>query len=235
MKKYNFVINLAIQLLLNIVCIFLICKYVISTAIPIELYIGFPNNLYLTFMGYTAVTMLVIFAVVTIICIITGFLKIKNSEFEKSDKKPLYIIPLAKAGYLEKFYNDNDVTIKLLCTYQQANYKFINDKFEKLSENDYSFKNKEEKDNYTLYYEAGDNSSSYALTVIKGDYRYIAIFECENTSENSYSVDDFVSDSLNVYNEWCSLIPVRAFSPHTMTLKLLNGLCQSYKSFTLEI
>ena len=38
--------------------------------------------------------------------------------------------PIAKAGYLEKYYIDNNQNIRLLCSYQQGKYSFLNDDFE---------------------------------------------------------------------------------------------------------
>jgi len=63
-------------------------------------------------------------------------------------------------------------------------------------------KNKVEKEKYTLYYDIDGDSVSYALTVIKNDFRYIAIFNDENLLKDSYSIEDFVNDSLSIYDEW---------------------------------
>lgn len=113
--------------------------------------------------------------------------------------------PIAKAGYLEKYYIDNNQDIRFLCSYQQGKYSFFNDDFEIIDESEYSFKNKVEKGKYTLYYDIDGDSVSYALTVIKNDFRYIAIFNDENLLKDSYSIEDFVNDSLSIYDEWNSI------------------------------
>ena len=113
--------------------------------------------------------------------------------------------PIAKAGYLEKYYIDNNQDIRFLCSYQQGKYSFLNDDFEIIDESEYSFKNKVEKEKYTLYYDLDGDSVSYALTVIKNDFRYIAIFNDENLLKDSYSIEDFVNDSLRIYDEWNSI------------------------------
>ena len=40
------------------------------------------------------------------------------------------------------------------------------------------------------------------LTVIKNDFRYIAIFSDENLLKDSYSIEEFVNDSMSIYDEW---------------------------------
>lgn len=122
-----------------------------------------------------------------------------------SDLDSYYICvdnPIAKAGYLEKYYTDNNQNIRLLCSYQQGKYSFLNDDFEIIDESEYSFKNKVEKEKYTLYYDIDGDSVSYALTVIKNDFRYIAIFNDENLLKDSYSIEEFVNDSMSIYDEW---------------------------------
>ena len=125
-----------------------------------------------------------------------------------SDLESYYICvdnPIAKAGYLEKYYTDNNQNIRLLCSYQQGKYSFLNDDFEIIDESEYSFKNKVEKGKYTLYYDIDGDSVSYALTVIKNDFRYIAIFSDENLLKDSYSIEEFVNDSMSIYDEWSSI------------------------------
>ena len=122
-----------------------------------------------------------------------------------SDLNSYYICvdnPIEKAGYLEKYYTDNNQNIRLLCSYQQGKYSFLNDDFEIIDESEYSFKNKVEKGKYTLYYDIDGDSVSYALTVIKNDFRYIAIFNDENLLKDSYSIEEFVNDSMSIYDEW---------------------------------
>lgn len=234
----------------------LVYKYVIKTKIPVEMYDGFPNNLYLSFAGYLLFLLLIVFNIITIICIVSEIINLKNKNTDNSSVKRIIIIPLAfifcfqfvvaipaatqkvknvsdvnlsfddeysgvisdldsyyicvdnpiaKTGYLEKYYIDNNQDIRFLCSYQQGKYSFFNDDFEIIDESEYSFKNKVEKEKYTLYYDVDGDSVSYALTVIKNDFRYIAIFSDENLLKDSYSIEDFVNDSLRIYDEWNSI------------------------------
>ena len=256
LKKSSTIICLTIQLLLNIICMILIYKYVIKTKIPVEMYDGFLNDLYLSFAGYLFFLLLIVFNIITIICIVSEIINLKNKNTDNSSVKRIIIItlvfifcfqlvvaipaatqkikdvsdvnlsfddeysgvisdldsyyicvdnPIAKAGDLEKYYIDNNQDIRFLCSYQQGKYSFFNDDFEIIDESEYSFKNKVEKEKYTLYYYLDGNSVSYALTVIKNDFRYIAIFNDENLLKDSYSIEDFVNDSLSIYDEWSSI------------------------------
>lgn len=258
LKKNLKIICLTIQLLLNIICMILVYRYVIKTKIPVQLYVGFEflNDLYLSFAGYLFFLLLIVFNIITIICIVSEIINLKNKNTDNSSVKRIIIIPLvfifcfqlvgaipaatqkvknfsdvnlsfdneyssvisdldsyyicvdnpiAKAGYLEKYYIDNNQDIRLLCSYQQGKYSFFNDDFEIIDESEYSFKNKVEKEKYTLYYDLDGDSVSYALTVIKNDFRYIAIFSDENLLKDSYSIEDFVNDSLRIYDEWNSI------------------------------
>ena len=217
----------------------LVYRYVIKTKIPVQLYVGFEflNDLYLSFAGYLFFLLLIVFNIITIICIVSEIINLKNKNTDNSSVKRIIIIPLvfifcfqlvgaipaatqkvknfsdvnlsfddeysgvisdldsyyicvdnpiAKAGYLEKYYIDNNQDIRFLCSYQQGKYSFLNEK-------------------YTLYYDLDGDSVSYALTVIKNDFRYIAIFNDENLLKNSYSIEDFVNDSLRIYDEWNSI------------------------------
>lgn len=234
----------------------LVYRYVIKIKIPVEMYDGFLNDLYLSFAGYLFFLLLIVFNIITIICIVSEIINLKNKNTDNSSVKRIIIIPLAfifcyqlvvaipaatqkikdvsdvnlsfddeyssvisdldsyyicvdnpiaKAGYLEKYYIDNNQDIRFLCSYQQGKYSFFNDDFEIIDESEYSFKNKVEKGKYTLYYDLDGNSVSYALTVIKNDFRYIAIFNDENLLKDSYSIEDFVNDSLSIYDEWNSI------------------------------
>ena len=232
--------------------------YVTKIKIPVQLYVGFEflNDLYLSFAGYLFFLLLIVFNIITIICIVSEIINLKNKNTDNSSVKRIIIIPLvfifcfqlvgaipaatqkvknfsdvnlsfddeysdaisdldsyyicvdnpiAKAGYLEKYYRDNNQDIRFLCSYQQGKYSFFNDDFEIIDESEYSLKNKVEKEKYTLYYDLDGDSVSYALTVIKNDFRYIAIFNDENLLKNSYSIEDFVNDSLRIYDEWNSI------------------------------
>lgn len=254
-KKSSTIICLTIQLLLNIVCMILVYMYVTKIKIPVQLYVGFEflNDLYLSFAGYLFFLLLIVFNIITIICIVSEIINLKNKNTDNSSVKRIIIIPLvfifcfqlvgaipaatqkvknfsdvnlsfddeysdaisdldsyyicvdnpiAKAGYLEKYYRDNNQDIRFLCSYQQGKYSFLNDDFEIIDESEYSFKNKVEKEKYTLYYDLDGDSVSYALTVIKNDFRYIAIFSDENLLKDPYSIEDFVNDSLSIYDEW---------------------------------
>lgn len=258
LKKSSTIICLTIQLLLNIVCMILVYMYVTKIKIPVQLYVGFEflNDLYLSFAGYLFFLLLIVFNIITIICIVSEIINLKNKNTDNSSVKRIIIIPLvfifcfqlvgaipaatqkvknfsdvnlsfddeysdaisdldsyyicvdnpiAKAGYLEKYYRDNNQDIRFLCSYQQGKYSFFNDDFEIIDESEYSFKNKVEKEKYTLYYDLDGDSVSYALTVIKNDFRYIAIFNDENLLKDSYSIEDFVNDSLSIYDEWNSI------------------------------
>lgn len=256
LKKSSTIICLTIQLLLNIICMILVYRYVIKIKIPVEMYDGFLNDLFLSFAGYLFFLLLIVFNIITIICIVSEIINLKNKNTDNSSVKRIIIIPLAfifcyqlvvaipaatqkikdvsdvnlsfddeyssvisdldsyyicvdnpiaKAGYLEKYYIDNNQDIRFLCSYQQGKYSFFNDDFEIIDESEYSFKNKVEKEKYTLYYDLDGDSVSYALTVIKNDFRYIAIFNDENLLKDSYSIEDFVNDSLSIYDEWNSI------------------------------
>ena len=193
LKKSSTIICLTIQLLLNIVCMILVYMYVIKTKIPVQLYVGleFLNDLYLSFAGYLFFLLLIVFNIITIICIVSEIINLKNKNTDNSSVKRIIIIPLAfifcfqlvvaipaatqkiknvsdvnlsfddeysdvisdlksyyicvdnpiaKAGYLEKYYIDNNQDIRFLCSYQQGKYSFFNDDFEIIDESEYSFK-----------------------------------------------------------------------------------------------
>ena len=101
------------------------------------------------------------------------------------------IIPIYN---VEKYINE--------CLKSIYDQKVCDDDFEIIDESEYSFKNKVEKGKYTLYYDIDGDSVSYALTVIKNDFRYRAIFNDENLLKDSYSIEEFVNDSMSIYDEW---------------------------------
>lgn len=70
LKKSSTIICLTIQLLLNIVCMILVYSYVIKTKIPVELDVKFPIDLYFSFAGYLLLLLLIVFNIITIICIV---------------------------------------------------------------------------------------------------------------------------------------------------------------------
>lgn len=155
------------------------------------MYDGFLNDLYLSFAGYLFFLLLIVFNIITIICIVSEIINLKNKNTDNSSVKRIIIIPLvfifcfqlvgaipaatqkvknfsdvnlsfddeysgvisdfdsyyicvdnpiAKAGYLEKYYIDNNQDIRFLCSYQQGKYSFFNDDFEIIDESEYSFK-----------------------------------------------------------------------------------------------
>ena len=78
LKKSSTIICLTIQLLLNIVCMILVYSYVIKTKIPVELDVEFPIDLYFSFAGYLLLLLLIVFNIITIICIVSEIINLKN-------------------------------------------------------------------------------------------------------------------------------------------------------------
>ena len=96
LKKSSTIICLTIQLLLNIVCMILVYMYVTKIKIPVQLYVGFEflNDLYLSFAGYLFFLLLIVFNIITIICIVSEIINLKNKNTDNSSVKRIIIIPL---------------------------------------------------------------------------------------------------------------------------------------------
>ena len=78
LKKSSTIICLTIQLLLNIICMILAYSYVIKIKIPVELDVEFPIDLYFSFAGYLLLLLLIVFNIITIICIVSEIINLKN-------------------------------------------------------------------------------------------------------------------------------------------------------------
>ena len=74
----------------------LVYRYVIKTKIPVQLYVGFEflNDLYLSFAGYLFFLLLIVFNIITIICIVSEIINLKNKNTDNSSVKRIIIIPL---------------------------------------------------------------------------------------------------------------------------------------------
>lgn len=95
----------------------------------------------------------------------------------------------------------NNSSADFLCSYQQSDCKFIQNKFERYETKEYALKNKEYQDNFTIYYEKDSEHISYALIIERGNKYFVATFESlDNNEFDNYSKDDFISDSMTIYN-----------------------------------
>lgn len=123
---------------------------------------------------------------------------------------------LAKIGYFkqstgfeydydEYMFKGNNNTetgaAEFSCWYQQSDNKFILSKIQQ-SNISYALKNEEQGENYTLYYETGNNNYiSYALVIEYDNTYFVSTFESKiNTRFEDYSKEQFLSDSLSIFN-----------------------------------
>lgn len=112
-----------------------------------------------------------------------------------------------KAGYLEselsyeqKYIESN---LNFLCSYQQCSVKQLEDKFSMYSEETLSLKYKTVGDGYTLFYETGKNENTdYSLYIKKDNMVFFSTFSKQNVKDFDYTKEQFVADSLSVFNEW---------------------------------
>ena len=109
--------------------------------------------------------------------------------------------------YIEKersslFGNDTG-KINFECIYQQSKYKFVRDKFEGYAPELYQYENAENFDGYSVYYRQNDNRVLYSLIKDDENGNFIATFESyDNSYLNDYTRQQFIDDSLSIYNEW---------------------------------
>ena len=78
----------------------------------------------------------------------------------------------------------------------------IKSKFEGYDKDDIVLKNKSDGDGYTLYYENDEKGYAYSLLVENGDKLFYSKFSAEDVNDFEYSKEQFVSDSLSVFNDW---------------------------------
>ncbi|MGN0533477.1 MAG: hypothetical protein ACI4IK_03880 [Eubacterium sp.] len=132
------------------------------------------------------------------------FNDLKNSENDVSTYSICEKNNLGKAAYYEQnAFLEEKGEIEFLCSYQESDCKFIQNKFERIDNKYYALKNEEAKDNYTLYYEQGDDSISYSILIEEDGKYFVSTFDSYNNDYfNSYSKEQFVSDCLGLYNEW---------------------------------
>ena len=72
----------------------LVYSYVIKTKVPVELDVEFPIDLYFSFAGYLLLLLLIVFNIITIICIVYEIINLKNKNTDNSSVKRIIIIPL---------------------------------------------------------------------------------------------------------------------------------------------
>lgn len=135
-----------------------------------------------------------------------------NTDF--SDRTPYrgdYITceknAFGKAGYLEKSISYEhryiESRLEFLCSYQQCSVKQLEDKFSMYSEETLSLKYKTVGDGYTLFYETGKNENAdYSLYIKKDNMVFFSTFSKQNVKDFDYTKEQFVADSLSVFNEW---------------------------------
>lgn len=144
------------------------------------------------------------------------FKELSNEQFEVDTYSICEKNQLGKAGYfekqtfLEKIDNSSEADwlsdssegdVIFVCSYQESDYKFINDKFERNKTEDYALKNSESHDNYILYYEQDENRTTYYLIIEDNNVYFLSQFESNETDYfNSYTKENFVKDSLEVFN-----------------------------------
>lgn len=112
-----------------------------------------------------------------------------------------------KAGYLESSLSyENGFAqseLEFFCSYQQCRANIIKDKFEKYYEEDVSLKNKIVGDGYTFYYETDkDGAIDYSLYIEKDSTVFFSTFTKYNINDFNYTKEQFIDDSLSVFNEW---------------------------------
>lgn len=115
---------------------------------------------------------------------------------------------LGKAAYFEQntFLTESSKDeANFLCSYQKGNHDFVNNKFERYENNCYKLINEASTDEYTFYYESDDEHTSYSMIIEKDEIRFVATFDTYNNDYfDSYSKENFISDSLEIFNEWDS-------------------------------
>ena len=114
---------------------------------------------------------------------------------------------LGKAGfiYCDKSYFDkygNSPDVNFTCSLQESNSSLIKSKFEGYDKDDIVLKNKSDGDGYTLYYENDEKGYAYSLLIENGDKLFYSKFSAEDVNDFEYSKEQFVSDSLSVFNDW---------------------------------
>lgn len=137
--------------------------------------------------------------------------KVENAEITKESISEKNVLGKAcyyqKKCYLEsESMVENDCELDYLCIYQESDKEFIQRKFERsFYVEDYD--KKIEKDNYTLYYsdDGEDGYVNYDMIIQEGNAYFTAGYSsinCEYGDE--YSMDEFVEDSLKLYEAWVS-------------------------------
>ena len=137
--------------------------------------------------------------------------------FDNFDEKEYYTVceknSLGKAcSYERNCYIENERSslfgndtgkINFECIYQQSKYKFVRDKFEGYAPELYQYENAENFDGYSVYYRQNDNRVLYSLIKDDENGSFIATFESyDNNYLNDYTRQQFIDDSLSIYNEW---------------------------------
>lgn len=89
------------------------------------------------------------------------------------------------------------------CWYQQSDKEYILSKIQQ-SNISYALKNEEIGENYTLYYETGNNNYlAYSLVIEKENTYFVATFESKYTTRfNDYSKEQFLSDSMSIFEQY---------------------------------
>lgn len=109
--------------------------------------------------------------------------------------------------YMFKGNNNAETgTSEFFCWYQQSDKEYILSKIQQ-SNISYALKNEEIGENYTLYYETGNNNYiAYSLVIEKENIYFVATFESKyNTRFNNYSKEQFLSDSMSIFQQYESL------------------------------
>ena len=114
---------------------------------------------------------------------------------------------LGKAGFIDcdKSYFDkygNSCDVNFTCSLQESHSSLIKSKFEGYDKDDIVLKNKSDGDGYTLYYDSNEKGYAYSLLIENGDKLFYSKFSAEDVNDFEYSKEQFVSDSLSVFNDW---------------------------------
>ena len=91
--------------------------------------------------------------------------------------------------------------VNFTCSLQESNSSLIKSKFEGYDKDDIVLKNKSDGDGYTFYYDSDEKGYAYSLLIEKGDKLFYSRFSAENVNDFEYSKEQFVSDSLSVFND----------------------------------
>ena len=132
---------------------------------------------------------------------------IKTSDDEMFSGKPFIDTIcekniLGKAGYYDNTYVADKGSVSFVCSYHESYKNILQTKFVNDSVEDITLKNKITGDEYTAFYGTKNGAKQYTFLIQKGNIYFEAIYRNEDIDEFDYSIQEFVDDSLTIYNQW---------------------------------